>query len=197
MSAWTARAVTPDEAVSGVASGMNIFVHGAAATPTLLLEALARRRDRMPRTHGNTLVPFSRVVPAVKAGAGVVTTRGHVQWVVTEPGAVNLFGKSLRERAELLISVAHPDARGDLRRAFADTRHVILRGLTDLRSSCGHFTTYELFRGSWRKNPCRRPSGHRTAALSSAWRGPGIGTPDAPFLRKTEGPWPCELGVEA
>ena len=47
-------------------------------------------------------------------GAGVVTTRGHVHWVVTEYGAVNLHGKSLRERAELLRSVAHPDVRGEL-----------------------------------------------------------------------------------
>ena len=55
-----------------------------------------------------------------------MTTRGHVHWVVTEYGAVNLFGRSLRERAELLIGIAHPDVRGDLRRAFAEIRHVVL-----------------------------------------------------------------------
>ncbi len=60
---------------------------------------------------------MSRIVPILKPGAGVVTTRGHVHIIVTEYGAVNLRGRSLRERAELLISVAHPDFRPDLRHA--------------------------------------------------------------------------------
>ena len=70
----------------------------------------------------------SRIVPSVRTGAGIVTTRGHVHWVVTEHGAVNLFGRSLRQRAEALIGIAHPDMRGELRRAFAEARHVHLRG---------------------------------------------------------------------
>jgi 4-hydroxybutyrate CoA-transferase len=45
---------------------------------------------------------------------------------VTEYGAVNLFGASLRQRAEALIRIAHPDMRGELRRAFAETRHIVL-----------------------------------------------------------------------
>ncbi len=65
----------------------------------------------------------SRIVPELSAGAGVVTTRGHVHWVVTEYGAVNLHGKSIRERADLLISIAHPDFRGELARACAQIRH--------------------------------------------------------------------------
>jgi acyl-CoA hydrolase len=69
---------------------------------------------------------FSRIVPSIKAGAGVVTTRGHVHWVVTEYGAVNLFGMSLRERAEALISISHPDFRAELRREYAQIRHVTL-----------------------------------------------------------------------
>ena len=72
---------------------------------------------------------LSRIVPSLTPGAGVVTTRGHVHWIVTEFGAVNLFGLSLRQRAEALISVAHPDFRGELRRAFAAVRHVALPGL--------------------------------------------------------------------
>jgi acyl-CoA hydrolase len=57
----------------------------------------------------------SRIVPALRPGAGVVTTRGHVQWVVTEWGAVDLHGMTLRERASALISIAHPDFRDELR----------------------------------------------------------------------------------
>ncbi|MCA9603450.1 MAG: 4-hydroxybutyrate coenzyme A transferase, partial [Myxococcales bacterium] len=66
----------------------------------------------------------SRVVPFLREGAGVVTTRGHVHWVVTEFGAVNLFGMDLRERAQALTSIAHPDFRAELRRA-ASTRNLV------------------------------------------------------------------------
>ncbi len=83
----------------------------------------ARTVDAEVRAAGGKL---SRIVSALKPGAGVVTTRGHVHWVATEYGAVNLFGKSLRERAEALIGIAHPDVRGDLRRDYAETRHVVL-----------------------------------------------------------------------
>lgn len=51
---------------------------------------------------------MSKIVPVLKPGAGVVTPRADVQWVVTEYGAVNLFGKSLQERAKLLINISHP-----------------------------------------------------------------------------------------
>ena len=61
--------------------------------------------------------------PELTPGAGVVTTRGHVHWVVTEYGAVNLHGMTLRERGEALISIAHPDFRGELRRDLARIRH--------------------------------------------------------------------------
>lgn len=52
---------------------------------------------------------FSRIVPFLKIGAGVVTTRAHIQYVVTEYGVANLYGKSLRQRAKELIRIAHPD----------------------------------------------------------------------------------------
>jgi 4-hydroxybutyrate CoA-transferase len=60
----------------------------------------------------------SKIVPYLKQGAGVVTTRAHVNWVVTEYGAVNLYGKSLEERAALLISIAHPDHRESLKQSL-------------------------------------------------------------------------------
>lgn len=55
-----------------------------------------------------------RIVPFLKEGAGVVTTRGHVHYVVTEYGVVNLFGQNLRQRAKLMIEIAHPDDRDNL-----------------------------------------------------------------------------------
>ena len=59
----------------------------------------------------------AKIVPLLKPGAGVVTPRADVQWVVTEYGAVNLYGKPLQERARLLTSIAHPQDREALERA--------------------------------------------------------------------------------
>ncbi len=60
---------------------------------------------------------ISKIAPVLTSGAGVVTTRAHVQWIVTEYGAVNLYGKTMQERAKMLISIAHPDHREELDRA--------------------------------------------------------------------------------
>lgn len=60
---------------------------------------------------------ISKVVDTLNEGAGVATTRNHIHWFVTENGAVDLYGKTLQERARLLISVAHPSAQEDLDRA--------------------------------------------------------------------------------
>lgn len=69
---------------------------------------------------------ISRIVPHLKEGAGVVTTRGHVHYVVTEYGAVNLFGKNLRQRAKMLIDIAHPDDREMLTRYCFDRYKVFV-----------------------------------------------------------------------
>lgn len=58
----------------------------------------------------------SKIVPHLKQGAGVVTTRAHVHYVVTEYGVANLYGKNLRQRAKALIKIAHPDHREELER---------------------------------------------------------------------------------
>jgi 4-hydroxybutyrate CoA-transferase len=104
---------------SGIGGQMD-FIRGAALSPggkpIIALRSTAA---------GGTA---SRIVASVRPGAGVVTTRGHVHWVVTEYGAVNLFGLTLRQRAEALIGIAHPDVRGELRRSFAAARHVVLGG---------------------------------------------------------------------
>jgi acyl-CoA hydrolase len=61
---------------------------------------------------------ISRIVPILKPGAGVVTTRGHVHYVVTEFGVVDLYGQNLEQRARLLISIAHPQHKEELEKAF-------------------------------------------------------------------------------
>jgi 4-hydroxybutyrate CoA-transferase len=102
---------------SGIGGQMD-FIRGAALSrggrPIVALPSTAARGT------------LSRIVSALKPGAGVVTTRGHVHWVVTEYGAVNLHGSTLRERAEALVSIAHPDFRAELARELRATRHYAL-----------------------------------------------------------------------
>jgi acyl-CoA hydrolase len=102
---------------SGIGGQMD-FIHGAALSnggkPVIALPATAAKGT------------VSRIVPELKPGAGVVTTRGHVHWVVTEFGAVNLHGKTIRERGEALIAIAHPDFRLELRKTLANIRHFVM-----------------------------------------------------------------------
>ncbi|HSP35108.1 MAG TPA: acetyl-CoA hydrolase/transferase C-terminal domain-containing protein [Thermoanaerobaculia bacterium] len=98
---------------SGIGGQMD-FMRGAALSPGGV-PVIA-----LPATASNG--KFSRITTTLKSGGGVVTTRGHVHWIVTEFGAVNLWGKSLRERADALISIAHPDFRQELRREISGIR---------------------------------------------------------------------------
>lgn len=91
---------------SGVGGQMD-FIRGAALSPG------GKPIIAMPST---TSKGESRIVPQLKPGAGVVTTRAHVQYVVTEYGIVNLFGKNMRQRADALSSIAHPDFREEISR---------------------------------------------------------------------------------
>jgi acyl-CoA hydrolase len=102
---------------SGIGGQMD-FIRGSA------LSHGGRAIIALPSTAAGGTV--SRIVPTLRPGAGVVTTRGHVHWIVTEYGAVDLWGLSLRARAEALISIAHPDFRPGLRAAFAEIRRVFL-----------------------------------------------------------------------
>ncbi|HEX2855343.1 MAG TPA: acetyl-CoA hydrolase/transferase C-terminal domain-containing protein [Opitutaceae bacterium] len=104
---------------SGIGGQMD-FIRGAA------LSRGGKPIIALPSTAAGGKI--SRLVVQLNAGAGVVTTRGHVHWVVTEHGAVNLHGKSLRERSDLLISISHPDFRPELRRDVAQARVFPMRG---------------------------------------------------------------------
>ena len=94
---------------SGVGGQLD-FVYGAARSkggkPIIALPSTA--------TPGGG-EPVSRIVPMLKQGAGVVTTRNHVHFVATEYGIAYLYGKTIKERTQALIAVAHPDFRKELR----------------------------------------------------------------------------------
>ena len=66
---------------------------------------------------------ISRIVPLLKQGAGVVTSRGDIHWVVTEYGKVNLYGLNMQQRAKALISIAHPNHRDLLEKALYEREH--------------------------------------------------------------------------
>ena len=91
---------------SGIGGQMD-FMRGAALSEggKPIIAISSRTTKGMPR-----------IMPHLKEGAGVVTTRGHVHWVVTEYGSAFLFGKNLRQRAKALIEIAHPDDREALTR---------------------------------------------------------------------------------
>ena len=92
---------------SGVGGQMD-FIRGASLSeggkPIIALPSTTRRGE-------------TRIVPFLKKGAGVVTTRAHVHYIVTEYGAAQLYGKGMRERAMALIQIAHPDHREELEKA--------------------------------------------------------------------------------
>ncbi|HZH73922.1 MAG TPA: acetyl-CoA hydrolase/transferase C-terminal domain-containing protein [Mariniphaga sp.] len=60
---------------------------------------------------------LSKIAPILTPGAGVVSTRANIHWLVTEYGAVNLYGRSLQDRAKLIISISHPDHQEELSKA--------------------------------------------------------------------------------
>ncbi|NUQ39344.1 MAG: acetyl-CoA hydrolase/transferase family protein [Caldilineales bacterium] len=100
---------------SGV-GGQVDFVRGAARSqggkPIIALPATAKEGS------------LSRIVPELKPGAGVITTRNDVHYVVTEFGVADLYGKSIRQRVEALIGIAHPDFRADLRRRASELNYI-------------------------------------------------------------------------
>jgi acetyl-CoA hydrolase len=63
-------------------------------------------------------------VTTLKQGAGVITTRNHVHYVVTEYGVADLYGKTIRERAHALINVAHPDFKDQLTKEAQELHYI-------------------------------------------------------------------------
>jgi len=72
----------------------------------------------------STAKQFSRIVPMLKQGAGVVTGRNHVRFIVTEYGVADLYGKSIRQRAQSLINIAHPNFREDLTKTAKELHYL-------------------------------------------------------------------------
>lgn len=68
--------------------------------------------------------PTSKIVPTLKPGAGVVTTRNHVHYVVTEHGVADLYGKTIRQRARALIDIAAPEFRGELEERAIELKYL-------------------------------------------------------------------------
>lgn len=100
---------------SGIGGQMD-FIRGAA------LSEGGKPIIALPST---TNKGISRITPYLNQGAGVVTTRGHTHYVVTEYGVVNLYGKNLKQRSKLLISIAHPDHREKLEKAHFERFKVL------------------------------------------------------------------------
>jgi acyl-CoA hydrolase len=92
---------------SGVGGQMD-FMRGAALSPG------GKAICALPAI---TAKGVSKITPMLKPGAGVVTTRAHAQYVVTEFGVAELRGKNLAQRAKALIDVAHPSVREELEKA--------------------------------------------------------------------------------
>jgi 4-hydroxybutyrate CoA-transferase len=94
---------------SGVGGQLD-FIYGASRSkggvPIIAMPSSNLMRD------GSVI---SKIVPMLKLGAGVVTTRNHVRFVVTEYGVAELYGKTIRQRAQALINVAAPEFREELK----------------------------------------------------------------------------------
>jgi acyl-CoA hydrolase len=99
---------------SGVGGQMD-FVRGAS------LSNGGKAIIAMPST---TRRGESRIVPFLKQGAGVVTTRSHVHYVVTENGIANLYGKTLKQRIQELVKIAHPNHQEAIEKAYYDNSEI-------------------------------------------------------------------------
>jgi acyl-CoA hydrolase/GNAT superfamily N-acetyltransferase len=132
--------VARNDCMIAINSALGVDLTGQVASDTLLgrffsgiggqvdfVRGAARSRGgksviALPSTAKDGTV--SRIVPAHEQGAGIVTSRGDVRYVVTEFGIADLWGKNIRERAMALIAIAHPDFRGELLASAKQRRYV-------------------------------------------------------------------------
>lgn len=132
--------IARNDRMIAINSALNVDLTGQVAADTLrgrffsgiggqvdFIRGAARAR------HGKPIIALpstakggsiSRILPVLEEGAGMVTSRGDVHYVVTEHGVADLWGRSIRERAMALIEIAHPDFRGELL-AAAKARHYV------------------------------------------------------------------------
>ena len=75
-------------------------------------------KECLPKINTTTNKGITRIVPFLNPGAGVVTTRAHVQYIVTEYGVANLYGKTIKQRVKELVNIAHPDHREQIERDY-------------------------------------------------------------------------------
>ena len=103
---------------SGVGGQLD-FIYGASRSkggvPIIAMPSVSTLRD-------GTMV--SKIAAMLKPGAGVVTSRNHVRYIVTEYGVADLYGKTIRQRAQALIGIAHPDFRQELTRKAGELNYV-------------------------------------------------------------------------
>ena len=66
----------------------------------------------------------SKIAAMLQHGAGVVTSRNHVRYIVTENGVADLYGKTIRQRAQQLISIAHPDFKAELKKQASKLNYI-------------------------------------------------------------------------
>lgn len=103
---------------SGVGGQLD-FIYGASRSkggvPIIAMPSTNTMRD------GTML---SKISPLLKHGAGVVTSRNHVRFIVTEYGVADLYGKTIRERATQLINIAHPEFRDELKRQAGELHYI-------------------------------------------------------------------------
>jgi acyl-CoA hydrolase len=129
------RLCTPEQAAALIASHSRVFLRGNCSVPRKVLAALVERAPDLteveivqvltlgdasyvaPELAGhlrvNTLLS-AKIVPMLKPGAGVTTSRNHVHYVVTEQGVANLYGRTIAQRAQALIAIAAPEFRESL-----------------------------------------------------------------------------------
>ena len=103
---------------SGVGGQLD-FIYGASRSkggvPIIALPSTTKLKDG---------TPITRIAAMLKQGAGVVTTRNHVRYVVTEYGVADLYAKTIRQRARQLINISHPDFRADLEKQARELHYL-------------------------------------------------------------------------